>query len=82
MKGCRCVELDCWDGPEGDPIIYHGYTLTSKIKFKDVVECIGKYAFESSPYPVILSLENHCGIQQQEKMAYYLKVSQVTNLCI
>jgi len=73
LKGCRCVELDCWDGPEGDPIIYHGYTLTSKIKFKDVVECIGKYAFESSPYPVILSLENHCGIQQQEKMAYYLK---------
>lgn len=73
LKGCRCLELDCWDGPDGEPIIYHGYTLTSKIKFKDVVECIGKYAFEASPYPVILSLENHCSVTQQERMAYYLK---------
>jgi phosphatidylinositol phospholipase C delta len=26
-KGCKCVELDCWDGPSGQPIIYHGRTL-------------------------------------------------------
>lgn len=41
--------VDCWDGPDGEPIIHHGYTLTSKILFKDVIETIDKYAFSKSP---------------------------------
>uniref|UniRef100_A0A3B3US86 Phosphoinositide phospholipase C n=1 Tax=Poecilia latipinna TaxID=48699 RepID=A0A3B3US86_9TELE len=72
MKSCRCVELDCWDGPNGEPIIYHGYTLTSKILFKDVIRAIKDYAFKTSPYPVILSLENHCTVEQQQLMAHHL----------
>ncbi|XP_056156859.1 1-phosphatidylinositol 4,5-bisphosphate phosphodiesterase eta-2 [Lampris incognitus] len=73
QAGCRCVEVDCWDGPDGEPIIHHGYTLTSKILFKDVVETINKYAFTKSQYPVILSIENHCTVPQQKKMAQYLE---------
>ncbi|XP_074236048.1 1-phosphatidylinositol 4,5-bisphosphate phosphodiesterase eta-2 isoform X1 [Saimiri boliviensis] len=72
QAGCRCVEVDCWDGPDGEPIVHHGYTLTSKILFKDVIETINKYAFIKNEYPVILSIENHCSIIQQKKMAQYL----------
>uniref|UniRef100_G1L824 Phosphoinositide phospholipase C n=1 Tax=Ailuropoda melanoleuca TaxID=9646 RepID=G1L824_AILME len=71
-RGCRCVEVDIWDGPSGEPIVYHGHTLTSRIPFKDVVATVAQYAFQTSDYPVILSLENHCSWEQQQVMANHL----------
>lgn len=69
--------MDCWDGEsdnKNEPIIYHGYTYTSKILFKDVLtEAVRPFAFFKSKYPLILSIENHCSLECQDKMAEYLE---------
>ncbi|KAK7195460.1 phospholipase c-like protein [Novymonas esmeraldas] len=73
LAGCRCVELDCWDGKDGEPVIYHGYTRTSKIHFADAIDTIRRHAFSASPFPVILSLEVHTSEEQSKVMADHLR---------
>lgn len=76
LCGCRCVELDVWKGrpPEDEPFITHGFTMTTEIPLRDVLEAIAETAFKTSPYPVILSFENHVdSAKQQAKMAEYCR---------
>ena len=65
--------MDLWDGPDGEPLIYHGGTMTSAVLLRDVLSSgIKPHAFTASPFPVILSIENHLSEEQQLVMVAHL----------
>lgn len=51
-----------------EPRVLHGYTLTKEITFRDVCYAIRDSAFVTSDLPVIVSLEVHASLEQQETM--------------
>lgn len=70
--GCRCVEVDVWDGPDEEPVVCIGHTLSPPLVLRCVLEAIGKFAFVASEYPLIVCIENHCSPQQQQVMCHHL----------
>jgi hypothetical protein len=56
--------------------------------FQAAVEAINKSAFITSPYPIILSIENHCSVPQQQRgigptiFATVYKNFQKRNMCL
>ncbi|KAK6084764.1 phosphatidylinositol-specific phospholipase C [Seiridium cupressi] len=73
MKRCRSIEIDCWDGPDGQPSVQHGYAMTNAISFREVVNVVNKYAFLTSKFPLWISLEVHCSATQQSLMSDIMK---------
>ncbi|KAI0490507.1 phosphatidylinositol-specific phospholipase C [Xylaria cf. heliscus] len=73
LRGCRSVEIDCWDGSDGQPVVKHGRALTNAISFREVINTVNKYAFAASRFPLWVSLEVHCNAAQQEIMAETMK---------
>ena len=73
LAGYRLVELDCYNGENDDIIITHGFTLVTKLKLEDVLIELRENAFKNSPYPIILSIENHLDERHQQIMAKSLQ---------
>ncbi|RKU44953.1 Phospholipase C [Coniochaeta pulveracea] len=67
-RGCRCVEVDVWNGQNSEPIVVHGRTMSTAISFREVISTINKYAFKQSPFPLFISLEVRCSWDTQENM--------------
>jgi hypothetical protein len=63
LTGCRCIELDVVDSERknDEPEITHKNAFVKRVPFIDVIVAIKEYAFKVTQYPLILSIENHCG---------------------
>lgn len=60
--------------PRGEPIVTHGWTLTTPCGFREVCETIRDNAFaHGNDLPIIISLEVHADHSQQEIMANIMK---------
>ncbi|PWZ06776.1 Phosphoinositide phospholipase C 2 [Zea mays] len=68
--GVRVIELDLWPNAAKDDVeVLHGRTWTSPVELIRCLEAIKEHAFATSPYPVILTLEDHLNRDLQAKVA-------------
>ncbi|KAK4784972.1 hypothetical protein SAY86_001661 [Trapa natans] len=70
QRGVRVIELDMWpNSAKDDILVLHGRTLTSPVTLIKCLKSIKLYAFVKSPYPVIITLEDHLTPELQAKVA-------------
>ncbi|XP_076933057.1 phosphoinositide phospholipase C 4-like [Bidens hawaiensis] len=69
-SGVRVIELDLWPNLSKNNVhVLHGRTLTGPVKLIECLKAIKEYAFVASPYPVIITLEDHLTPCLQAKVA-------------
>ncbi|XP_076939128.1 phosphoinositide phospholipase C 6-like isoform X5 [Bidens hawaiensis] len=69
-RGVRGIELDIWPNSTKDGIdVLHGRTLTTPVTLDKCLMSIKEHAFVKSPYPVIITLEDHLTPDLQAKVA-------------
>ncbi|KAI8966076.1 PLC-like phosphodiesterase [Daldinia sp. FL1419] len=59
--------------PPDEPIVMHGYTLTTPVGFREVCKAVREVAFEATDLPIIVSLEVHADQEQQAVMVQIMK---------
>ncbi|VFQ76600.1 unnamed protein product [Cuscuta campestris] len=69
-RGVRVIELDIWpNSAKDDVIVYHGRTATTPVELISCLKSIKENAFVASPYPVVITLEDHLNTALQAKVA-------------
>lgn len=59
--------------PRGEPLVTHGWTLTTPCGFREVCEAIRDSAFVDNHLPIIISLEVHADPDQQRVMVNIMR---------
>jgi phosphatidylinositol phospholipase C, delta len=57
----------------GEPLVLHGWTLTAPIGFREVCIAVREVAFVTTNLPIIVSLEVHTNLEQQQVMVNIMK---------
>ncbi|KAJ4970199.1 hypothetical protein NE237_003298 [Protea cynaroides] len=69
-RGVRVIELDIWPNSSKDDVhVLHGRTLTTPVPLIQCLRSIKDHAFSVSPYPVVITLEDHLTPDLQAKVA-------------
>ncbi|XP_074358465.1 phosphoinositide phospholipase C 4-like [Apium graveolens] len=74
-RGVRVIELDLWpdsNSRKGAIHVKHGGTLTPPVDLLKCLRSIKEHAFATSPYPVVITLEDHLTSDLQAKVAQML----------
>ena len=73
--GCRCVDLRCWDGDGGEPVVCSSLASMFKVDVDRVLRTIAAAAFASSHCPLIVLIDVRCSMAQQRSLALLLEAT-------